>query len=327
MSRTYDLDELPVAQVSDAAANTGEIGEPTTIDNLDQLGVSAKVIRTIREGHEQDFECVYPSPSEARMAVMKSLIEAGHPDEVLLGILLDERYEVGTRKGDRISEAEAIKDIRRARGKVMPKPSASEDFPIDPNVQKGPGIHKLTFTPFVLKNEPPPPRDFIYPGIYVRKNLTLTTARGGTGKSSIVMTENVAMATKLPLLGVDPIGDLRVAYWNGEDSPEELERRLYAICKHYRITKKQLGDRLFVDTALTLPIKLAVMDDGQAACGAARVRTSICTEVLEDRPPVGRSARVHSRAERERYRAHGVGCEVVGAYVARGRSIDRHCAS
>ena len=72
------------------------------------------------------------------------------------------------------------------------------------------------------------------------------------------------MATKLPLLGIDPIGDLRVAYWNGEDSPEELERRLYAICTFYDITRKQIGDRLFIDTAHTLPIKLATLDDGKA---------------------------------------------------------------
>ena len=181
---------------------------------------------------------MYPTPSEARIADLKALIEAGHPDEVLLGIMLDERYEVGTRKGERISETEAIKDIRRARAKVKPKPHVQRvsDRSESPNRAR---THKVTFTPLVLPNKPPPPREFIYPGVYIRRNLTLTTARGGTGKSTIVMAENVAMATKLPLLGINPIGDLRVAYWNGEDSPEELERRLYAICKHYDITIKQ----------------------------------------------------------------------------------------
>ena len=137
MSRTYNLEDLPTVAVSDdaAAATTSEIGEATTIDNLDQLGVTAKVVQTIIDGsgYEQDFVQVYPTPSEARFAVLKALIEAGHPDEVLLGIMLDERYEVGTRKGERITEADATKDIRRARAKVKPKPAASNEFPIQPN--------------------------------------------------------------------------------------------------------------------------------------------------------------------------------------------------
>ena len=42
-----------------------------------------------------------------------------------------------------------------------------------------------------------PPRDWIYKPVHIRKYLTLTTARGGTGKSSLVLAEAVAMATGL----------------------------------------------------------------------------------------------------------------------------------
>src|SRR4029079_18518420 len=100
--------------------------------------------------------------------------------------------------------------------------------------------HRL-FKPFVLGDcSKLPPREWLYEPIYIRKYTTLTTARGGTGKSSLVMTEAVAMATGRDLLGVAPFGQLRVAYWNGEDPEEELQKRLHAICKRYGITPEDL---------------------------------------------------------------------------------------
>ena len=269
MSKVYNLEDLPAGQVTQSAPNgADDTSEPTTIDNLDALGVNAKTRRTIKLGYIQDFAQMFPSPSEARMAVMAALIEAGHPDDVLLGILLDERYAIGTRKGERISETEARKDIARARAKVKPKPGAAEEFATQPR-------KKLTFTPFVLPDKPPPPRDWIYPNIYIRQNVTLTTARGGTGKSTLIMTESVAMATGRALLGVDPLPGLRVAYWNGEDSPEELLRRLYAICKHYGIDQAAIKDRLFIDTGLTMPIKIAEVGEN----GAAKIALPLVSEL------------------------------------------------
>jgi hypothetical protein len=55
------------------------------------------------------------------------------------------------------------------------------------------------------------------------------------------------MASGEALLGLKPHGLLRVWYVNLEDPREEIERRIAAICLHYRIDPGALGDRLFFD--------------------------------------------------------------------------------
>jgi hypothetical protein len=40
--------------------------------------------------------------------------------------------------------------------------------------------------------------------------------------------------------GSKPITRLRVWYWNGEDPKDEIQRRIAAICLHYKIEQKDL---------------------------------------------------------------------------------------
>ena len=77
-----------------------------------------------------------------------------------------------------------------------------------------------------------PPREWLYGRHYIRHFVSTTIAPGGVGKSALAITEALAMATGRPLLGVQPLKRLRVAYWNGEDPLEETERRVVAaiIC-------------------------------------------------------------------------------------------------
>jgi hypothetical protein len=66
-------------------------------------------------------------------------------------------------------------------------------------------------------------------------------------KSSLVLTEAIALATNKPLLGTTPHHRCRVWYWNGEDPMDELDRRIAAICKHHDITADDLNGWLFVN--------------------------------------------------------------------------------
>ena len=104
-----------------------------------------------------------------------------------------------------------------------------------------------------------PPRRWIYGKHYIRQFLTETVAPGAYGKSTLAMTEALAIATGRGLLGVLPDEPVNVWYWNGEDPMEELQRRLAAACVQYSIPAEELDGRLFVDSGREQEIVLAKM--------------------------------------------------------------------
>lgn len=108
----------------------------------------------------------------------------------------------------------------------------------------------VTFTPkpFVYRDPSTiPRRQFLYGRHYIRSFLSATVAPGGVGKSSLALVEAVAMASGRNLLGIEPPKPLKVWYVNLEDPREEIERRVAAICLHFRIGPKEIEGRLFCD--------------------------------------------------------------------------------
>jgi hypothetical protein len=101
------------------------------------------------------------------------------------------------------------------------------------------------------------PRQHIYKPGYVRKYTSMTIATTKVGKSSKSIAEALAMVTGKALLGVLPFAPVRVWYWNGEDPQEEIEKRVAAACKYYKITEADIGGRLFIDSGRDMPIKIA----------------------------------------------------------------------
>ena len=90
-----------------------------------------------------------------------------------------------------------------------------------------------------------PPREFLYGTHYARRYLSTTFGPGGGGKSSLSIVEVLAMATGRPLLGIRPTGQYRVAYWNGEDPLDEIERRIGAAILHFGLDGRALQEWLF----------------------------------------------------------------------------------
>jgi hypothetical protein len=100
-------------------------------------------------------------------------------------------------------------------------------------------------------------RQWIYGDHYIRGFVSATVAPGGLGKSSLTIAEALAMASGKPLLGVKSRGQFRVWLWNGEDPPDELDRRISAAMQHYGLTPDDVGDRLLVDSGMKQEIVLA----------------------------------------------------------------------
>jgi hypothetical protein len=130
----------------------------------------------------------------------------------------------------------------------------------------------ITATPYTWRDPALiPPRRWIYGRHYIRKFVSTTVAPGGVGKSSLVLTECIAIATGRNLLGVIPKERTNVWYWNGEDPAEETELRIAAICLHYGVLPAELDGRLFVDSGRDMPICIASMSGSRVATAEGAV--------------------------------------------------------
>jgi RecA-family ATPase len=122
----------------------------------------------------------------------------------------------------------------------------------DPNKER---VVIRPFVPFDLTTLPP--RQWLYGRHYQRRIVSSTIAPGGTGKTTLVMVEAVAMATGRNLLGEQPEERCRVWIHNGEDSFDELRRRLGAICLHYGIPHEELRGWFFMTSGNEMPLRVA----------------------------------------------------------------------
>ncbi len=117
----------------------------------------------------------------------------------------------------------------------------------------------LTATPFTWRDPLEiPPRDWVYGRHLIRRNISVTVAPGGVGKSSLTVVQALELATGRRLLDHWlPEHRLRVWLFNLEDERQELDRRISAAMKHYGITESEVGGRLFVDTGREQELILA----------------------------------------------------------------------
>jgi RecA-family ATPase len=102
-----------------------------------------------------------------------------------------------------------------------------------------------------------PAREWYYAKQHQRGAVSGTMAPGGLGKSSLALVEAVSMATNRKLLHALPLRQLRVWYHNGEETWDELRRRIGAVCKFYSISPAELEGWLCVTNPQKFPLRVA----------------------------------------------------------------------
>ena len=118
--------------------------------------------------------------------------------------------------------------------------------------------------PFVMTDPAAiPPRQWVYGRHYIRRFLSVTVAAGGSGKTALTLTEAIAMATGINILGTETL-PRRVWVWNLEDPLEELQRRIAGICQHYNVKQEDFADRLYVNSGRDSKLLIADSERGEA---------------------------------------------------------------
>lgn len=115
-----------------------------------------------------------------------------------------------------------------------------------------------------------PLRPWVYGRWLLRNTITAVVAPGGVGKSSLMASTILALATGRDLLGKTVWdGPKRVWYWNLEDDGDELARQIQASARYHRVAADDCEDRLFVDSGLD-GAELCTAIEGEGGCEIVR---------------------------------------------------------
>lgn len=149
------------------------------------------------------------------------------------------------------------------------RPAGMDDMqspPLDAYIEHKdePEVPPIKATTFLWKDPLTiPPRPWVYGKHMIRRQVSVTVAPGGVGKSSLTLIEALAIATGRELLG-EWVGrePLRAWVYNLEDPRDEMERRIIGAMMHHDIKPDEIGERLFIDTGRERPLCTAVEVQG-----------------------------------------------------------------
>lgn len=165
-----------------------------------------------------------------------------------------------------------FKDLKPWRDeKVVPIRPPGPDDPFPPmsayadEVEEPVSVAPLSATAFVWRDPLSiPARPWVYGRHMIRKQVSVTVAPGGVGKSSLTLVEALCLATGRQLLGEwVPDQPLRAWVYNLEDPREEMERRVIGAMMHHGVHPDELGGRLFLDTGRERALCTAVEVRGE----------------------------------------------------------------
>lgn len=122
-----------------------------------------------------------------------------------------------------------------------------------------------------------PRREWIFGDHYVRKFVSATVAPGGTGKSSLVIAEALALTSGRLILNATARNVARVWYHNGEDPMDELQRRVTAAMLHHGMLPQDIGNQLFVTSGRDTEMVVVSADDGKP-----RVDNAVVNKIIAE---------------------------------------------
>jgi hypothetical protein len=148
-----------------------------------------------------------------------------------------------------------------AERRDVPPPTSEDDYEKPKPAPNGhdaeatpgpaePSSKPVLATPFVYRNPSLiPPREFLYGKHSIRGFMSATASSGGIGKTTLILSESLSIATGRSLLGV-PVHDRSAVWYIGlEDPLEEYERRAAAIILRHDIDgEEELAGMFFLDS-------------------------------------------------------------------------------
>lgn len=145
----------------------------------------------------------------------------------------------------------------------------------------GPPAKPVRATRFVYRNPALiPPREFLYGKHSIRGFMSATASSGGIGKTTLILSESLSIATGRSLLGV-PVHERSAVWYIGlEDPIEEYERRMAAIILRHSIDgEEELNGMFFLDSGRDQNFVVAT----EARAGVTIVRPVVDSLIAEIR--------------------------------------------
>tara|TARA_R100001443_G_scaffold110848_1_gene123048 strand:- start:106 stop:1473 length:1368 start_codon:yes stop_codon:yes gene_type:complete len=106
------------------------------------------------------------------------------------------------------------------------------------------------------------PRKWLYGKHLIRGYVSATVSPGGVGKTTLELTDAVALATGRDLMGARVPERVKVWHYNLEDPRDELMRRVWAICRQFDIDPVELEGWLYLDSGRDCKMVVAEPMDG-----------------------------------------------------------------
>src|SRR5262249_33158847 len=130
---------------------------------------------------------------------------------------------------------------------------------------------------FGLDNEPIPPRGWLLGNLICRQFLTSIFADGAVGKTALMITTALSLASGQNLIGEHVFVRCPVLVVCFEDGKDELRRRVTAAMKHYGISKAEIEGYFFVAAISRAEARLAANKNGEMTVGklGAALRRSV----------------------------------------------------
>jgi hypothetical protein len=152
-------------------------------------------------------------------------------------------------------------------------PSPNHPQPGASSAQFASAVGQIPIEPaFPIDASSIPPRDWITPGLLLRRYLSVLVAPPGSGKSVLTLHLSIANAANMEWAGWTPRKSAKTLIINAEDDGDEMRRRFYVAALAMNVSQEQLAGRILLASAPE-SIVIAKTD--------SRTKTVVRTPLLE----------------------------------------------